>query len=515
MFGNVAWKENVVAHDAGEYLDEMYTYDSTGQLTGKASGLLNENCNGFESGTESSSQSWTLDALGNWIRANGATTDSTYNSSNENTAYTYDHNGNLTDDGTYTYVYDAWNRLVEVSNGSGELAEYQYDGQNRKTISRQATTTPGTLDSFTNYFYAGSQVVNTVTFASSGFIVYEYVYSVSGPNAVILRDTLDNSTLQPVAADRIYYLTDANGNITALCDYTGAVVERYVYAPYGAATIYYSADWSGSTHTDSAYGNTVRFAGMDIDTVTGLYYDRARWYNPSTGTFINRDPAEADANPYRYCGNNAISRTDPTGLDETFSSPPFSHLCPIPGMQGTIGSGDTVVYDAELGCIVTTDSYGNHVYYWVTPHIFSGNGQPNHAPDNSDSIIYLYPVTGNLTTGPMGGGYWPVEDIPWLPHSAGWILGAAQIQGGLGNGAGATLSVSAGWFCDGGEQVFSTYGAAAGSPTDGRPQWSFRGSQTKVFLCLVPTQASAKAVLYQMPETEVISQVRSTQSTSL
>ena len=102
VFGNVAWKENVVAHDAGEYLDEMYTYDSTGQLTGKAGGLLNENCNGFESGTESSSQSWTLDALGNWIRANGATTDSTYNSSNENTAYTYDHAGNLTDDGTYT-----------------------------------------------------------------------------------------------------------------------------------------------------------------------------------------------------------------------------------------------------------------------------------------------------------------------------------------------------------------------------------------------------------------------------
>jgi len=69
----------------------------------------------------------------------------------------YDAAGNMTSmpqpaapGSSYTATYDAWNRLVKVSNAAGdELAEYQYDGQNRKTVSAQATPTPGTLDNYT------------------------------------------------------------------------------------------------------------------------------------------------------------------------------------------------------------------------------------------------------------------------------------------------------------------------------------------------------------------------------
>ena len=68
--------------------------------------------------------------------------------------------------------------------------------------------------------------------------------------------------------------------------------------------------------------NTILFAGQNLDTATGLYYDHARWYNPGSGvsqggTFLTRDPmgyAAGDANLYRYCGNNPVSPTDPTGL---------------------------------------------------------------------------------------------------------------------------------------------------------------------------------------------------------
>ena len=47
----------------------------------------------------------------------------------------YDHNGNLTDDGIHKYIYDAWNRLVEVTrrvDDEDTVAEYEYDGLYRR-----------------------------------------------------------------------------------------------------------------------------------------------------------------------------------------------------------------------------------------------------------------------------------------------------------------------------------------------------------------------------------------------
>jgi YD repeat-containing protein len=44
---------------------------------------------------------------------------------------TYDGNGNLTFDGTFTYGYDAENRLISAS-GAGNTASYAYDAQGRR-----------------------------------------------------------------------------------------------------------------------------------------------------------------------------------------------------------------------------------------------------------------------------------------------------------------------------------------------------------------------------------------------
>ena len=76
----------------------------------------------------------------------------------------------------------------------------------------------------------------------------------------------------------------------------------------------FAANW---TPDSDASGNTILFAAQQLDSVTGLYYMRARWYSPLTGDFITRDPlgfAAGDANLYRYAGGNPISRSDPSGL---------------------------------------------------------------------------------------------------------------------------------------------------------------------------------------------------------
>ena len=72
-------------------------------------------------------------------------------------------------------------------------------------------------------------------------------------------------------------------------------------------------DWS-NPHTVSTQGTTRLFAGEQQDPTTGLDYDRARWYNPSTGGFISQDPAQSDPNLYRYAGNDPTGEVDPSGM---------------------------------------------------------------------------------------------------------------------------------------------------------------------------------------------------------
>jgi RHS repeat-associated protein len=58
------------------------------------------------------------------------------------------------------------------------------------------------------------------------------------------------------------------------------------------------------------------FTGRYYDAETGLYYYRARVYNPYIGRFMQTDPSgyKGGINLYAYCGNNPIMLVDPYGL---------------------------------------------------------------------------------------------------------------------------------------------------------------------------------------------------------
>lgn len=65
--------------------------------------------------------------------------------------------------------------------------------------------------------------------------------------------------------------------------------------------------------------NPPKYAGEVYDQETGLYYLRARYYDPALGRFINEDIYEGQINNplslnlYTYCYNNPLSYIDPTG----------------------------------------------------------------------------------------------------------------------------------------------------------------------------------------------------------
>ena len=121
----------------------------------------------------------------------------------------------------------------------------------------------------------------------------------------------------------VYCHTDALGSIYGLTDDTANIVEYYEYDIYGAPSIYDAVD--GQRRSVSAYANRYLFTGREYHTATQLYYYRARWYSPTLGRFLTRDPS-MNYIVYTYCANMPTIRSDPLGLQEISSLPTLEEL---------------------------------------------------------------------------------------------------------------------------------------------------------------------------------------------
>jgi RHS repeat-associated protein len=135
----------------------------------------------------------------------------------------------------------------------------------------------------------------------------QYVWSPVYIDALIERET---PTL------RVYVQTNLNYNVTSIISTVAAVLERYIYDPYGQPTVL-APDWSA--RGTSSYAWIVLFQSGRYDTVIALYYFRNRVLSPAMGRWMENDPAgfkAGDDNLYRYLQDDPISRKDPLGLWE-------------------------------------------------------------------------------------------------------------------------------------------------------------------------------------------------------
>ncbi len=347
--GNRIWKENDVSANLGMplHLDELYEYDGLYRLINTQRGNLNANRDAITD--KAFEQDWGLDATGNWEGFNqdddgDGTNDleqtREHNEANEVTSASdwassaHDRVGNMTSmpkpaspADALGAKYDAWNRLVEVSEGGILIARFSYDGAGRRILKQLADAMEP--DQYIHLFHSGQQVVETREGDDSAGVPdptelpprHQFVWSPRYVDGLILRDEYDAQG-QLVAGERLFYLADANFNVTALVGlvetepdvFEWQVVERYVYSPYGAVTIY-APDWS-ATRAESAFDNTTLYTGREFDSETGLYYYRARYYHAELGQFISRDPIgyeAGDVNLYRYVGNRPVVFVDPNG----------------------------------------------------------------------------------------------------------------------------------------------------------------------------------------------------------
>lgn len=246
--------------------------------------------------------SYTYDAIGNRL---------TLNDNGANTTYSYNANAQLTSDGLSTYAYDSNGNTLSRTTG-GALVRYSYDARNKLTQITQPDSSTVTYV----YDADGNRVRSVGPGATTNYVVDpttrtpEVVVETNSSGQIVASYTYGLGLIsQRRSGVDSFYISDALGSTRALTNSQGAVTDRYSYDAFGQLL--------SSTGTTV---NSFLYTGEQKDDAAGLYYLRARNYDPAIGRFMTQDLHEgslqepASLNKYVYVQNNPVNMTDPTGL---------------------------------------------------------------------------------------------------------------------------------------------------------------------------------------------------------
>ena len=269
-----------------------WTYDGIYRLTNEAITSDPNQVNG--------SVAYGLDPVGNRLSdtssLSGINSSSfSFNADDEVSTEIYDNNGNTLTTGGKSFTYDAENHLTGMS-------------------------VSGTVVSIVDDAF-GNRVAKTVNGATTKYLVEDDVNPTGYPQ---VWDELTGSAvtrtytygLQRISQDQAvdgawtpsFYGYDGGGSVRQLTNSAGTVTNTYEYDAFGNEV----------NHTGTTPNNYL-YRGEQYDPDLGLYYLRARYYNPATGRFLSRDPEDgvvtdpATLHKYFYAGGDPVNGSDPTG----------------------------------------------------------------------------------------------------------------------------------------------------------------------------------------------------------
>jgi RHS repeat-associated protein len=350
-FGGITWRKDLTAHAQGVTTeDNYYRYDGIYQVKEHQRGNLTGTP---PSGISSLQQEedFTYDATGNWqAYANTVPASSqtrTNNKANEITSITnpggtlnptYDPVGNMltmptapgTTTGQYTLKWDAWNRLVEVKDGTATIAAHTYDG----TFRRLTLTSAGQIRHF--YYNRQWRAVEERIAGAAIPVDRQYTWGLRDRWDLLRRKRpTGGSSLNDVHFCLRDYLDPV-----AIVAQDGFVKERYAYDAFGAVR-FLAPDYA--SRSTSTLGWDWLFHGEFQDADTGLYNYGFRYYHGTLGKWLSMDPIEeiGGLNRSTFLFNSPTRTRDELGLKQ------------LTGIIGAVRPSPTWTVPTAFGAMAT------------------------------------------------------------------------------------------------------------------------------------------------------------------
>ena len=320
-------------------------------------------------------------------------------------AFTYDDDGNLTQDDTFDYTWDAENRLIRVetridwgqSSTAYEVGDkhvyFSYDYMGRRVCKRvetfNGTSWPETGDEL--FVYDGWNVVMVLNANEQNEVMREYTWGLDLSGTVHGAGGIGGllACYHPTGGDRYWYFYDANGNVGQVLDATSTnnitLAAHYEYDPYG-----------NLIHSSGPYAdaNPVRFSTKWFDPETGLGNWGYRYYSPRLGRWISRDPIgeKGGLNLCVFALNGPTNHVDALGFQ---ALPPDSWY---PAPTETTCPAEIYVYIDGHGCKAVDNNTGESFY---TGQIGKGDKgcnsgdfvSPKDVKQATDTVLRQYDAT--------------------------------------------------------------------------------------------------------------------------
>jgi RHS repeat-associated protein len=209
----------------------------------------------------------------------------------------YDANGNLTNDGSRLFYYDVYNRLTGVGSSAypnnGPYLTFVYDPLGRLASQTYYGTT-------TSFLYDDTNLI--AEYDGSGNMTERYIHGDGVDEPLVWFHGSGTS-------DERFFIQDYHGSVIGYTDASGNLQNLYKYGPYGEPkNINNGNDFTGARF---------RYTGQTVIPEAGLYYYKARAYDPIMGRFLQTDPIGSgdDLDLYSYTADDPIDGVDPNGTE--------------------------------------------------------------------------------------------------------------------------------------------------------------------------------------------------------
>lgn len=333
--------------------------------------------------------------------------------------YFHDAQGNMTSmphlSAPNSLIWNFLAQLKEVNLGGGGTAFYVYGGGSSRV--RKVIERPGGL--IKERIYLGAVEIYRERQGNNQPHLERQTIHITDDTGEIAQvdlktiDTNNSDTANPLNAKLIRYQYGNNlGSATLETDDAGNVISYEEYHPFGTSA--YRVSKSGTDLSLKRY----RFCGKERDDETGFYYVGARYYAAWLGRWTSSDPAGfVDGfNLYRYCRNNPVTLSDPSGMGPTDwggnPSPEISSTPGEPGRIGTINFANTHYINA------VEDGVRYRVRINATQAEWVGAGSNAHWQITEWTTVSSEPVPEGEEAEPDESGYEPIvtggdsSDVP-------------------------------------------------------------------------------------------------------